>query len=132
MQKYQRKHSRIEIKRKSFNLSIYFYIFNLRFFFRKYFSLSSFNSLEDQTAWNFNNKSLRLECKWICVMSTKERKNTSTCLKRQKERPNIGFLLQDVKGYHNGNICNFLKCHFILFIFFVRKIRFRDEIQFTL
>jgi hypothetical protein len=35
----------------------------------------------------------------------------------KEERPNIGFLLQDVKGYHNGNICNFLKCHFILFIF---------------
>lgn len=63
----------------------------------------------------------------------KEKKNTSTCLKRRKERPNIGFLLQDVKGYHNGNICNFLKCHFILFISsLLGKSVFRDEIQFTL
>jgi hypothetical protein len=52
----------------------------------------------------------------MCNVNKGERKNTSTCLKRRKETTKYWVLLQDVKGYHNGNICNFLKCHFILFI----------------
>lgn len=77
--------------KKKFQPSIYFYIFNLRFF-QSIFPFHSFNSLEDQTAWNFNNKSLRLECKRICVMSTKERKILQPVWRGKRKDQILGFV----------------------------------------